>query len=296
MKTGISVGIYRNIGWSRLLSEILPGYCHHGAGPVPGTYLAWCRGNTRQHTQDEEKYIMVQNREGQRVPEVTFRTRQNGAWKDVTTKDLFVGKRVVVFSLPGAFTPTCSSSHVPRFNELAPAFNAAGVDAIVCVSVNDAFVMEAWAHDQRANHITFIPDGNGEFTEGMGMLVDKRDLGFGKRSWRYSMVVEDGVIKKMFIEPEVEGDPYEVSDADTMLRYLNPSAKMPSDIVLFTKPGCSHCARAKKLLDERKLAYEEIESTPRRLRAVSGKKSTPQVFIDGQYIGGADELLAYLER
>src|SRR5499427_4350978 len=127
---------------------------------------------------------MLENREGQKIPQVTFRTRRGGDWKNVTTDDVFKGKTVVVFSLPGAFTPPCSSTHLPRYNELAPAFFANGVDAIVCVSVNDTFVMNEWAKDQESGNIVLIPDGNGEFTEGMGMLVDKADLGFGKRSWR----------------------------------------------------------------------------------------------------------------
>ena len=101
------------------------------------------------------------------------------------------------------------------------------MDGIFCLSVNDAFVMNEWKQDQEAGNITLLPDGNGEFTAGMGMLVDKSDLGFGKRSWRYSMLVKDGVIEKMFIEPEREGDPLEVSDADTMLRYINPTAVAP---------------------------------------------------------------------
>src|SRR5690606_31476126 len=109
---------------------------------------------------------------------------------------------------PGAFTPTCSSEHLPRYKELAPVFQREGVDSVICLAVNDPFVMNVWAVDQRAEHIVFIPDGNGEFTEGMGMLVDKNDLGLGKRSWRYSMLVKDGVIKKMFIEPEEPGDPF----------------------------------------------------------------------------------------
>src|SRR3954466_14646425 len=157
---------------------------------------------------------MLQNREGQRVPEVTFRVRENNEWKTVATRELFDGKTVVVFSLPGAFTPTCSSTHLPRYNELAPAFFASGVDSILCVSVNDAFVMNEWATGQEADNIIMVPDGNGEFTQGMGMLVDKADLGFGKRSWRYSMLVKDGVVQKMFIEPNKPSDPFEVSDAD----------------------------------------------------------------------------------
>lgn len=239
---------------------------------------------------------MLENQEGKRVPEVTFRTRKEGTWKDVTSQQIFAGKRVVVFALPGAFTPTCSTSHVPRYNELVPEFRKRGIDDIVCLSVNDAFVMDAWAQDQHAEQITFLPDGNGEFTEAIGMLVDKKVVGFGSRSWRYSMLVEDGVIQKMFIEPDVPGDPFLVSDADTMLKHLDPKAALPHDILLFTKPNCGHCARAKKLLGDRGWAYDEVAATPRRLRAVSGKGSTPQVFVDGEYIGGADELEAWLAK
>jgi glutathione-dependent peroxiredoxin len=168
---------------------------------------------------------MLTNREGQKIPDVTFRVRQNGNWADVTTNEIFAGKTVIVFSLPGAFTPTCSSTHVPGYNELASVFKENGVDEIVCVSVNDTFVMNEWAKDQNADHIRFLPDGNGEFTDGMGMLVDKTELGFGKRSWRYSMLVKDGLIDKMFIEPQEPGDPFKVSDAETMLRYINPEAQ-----------------------------------------------------------------------
>jgi len=238
----------------------------------------------------------MKNLEGQRVPDVTFRTRVDGQWKDVTSAEVFGGKKVVVLALPGAFTPTCSSSHVPRYNELLPAFRALGIDSVACVSVNDAFVMNEWAREQNAADIVFLPDGNADFTSGMGMLVDKRALGFGQRSWRYSMLVDDGVIVKMFIEPEVEGDPFQVSDADTMLRYLAPDAEAPKDVLLFTKAGCAHCRRAKQLLDEKGWAYDEVPATPRRLRAVSGKPTTPQVFIDGARIGGADELEALLGR
>ena len=128
----------------------------------------------------------MSNMEGKKVPQVTFRTRQGDQWVDVTSSELFDNKTVIVFSLPGAFTPTCSSSHLPRYNELAPVFKKYGVDDILVVSVNDTFVMNAWKEDEKADNITFVPDGNGEFTEGMGMLVGKEDLGFGKRSWRYS--------------------------------------------------------------------------------------------------------------
>ncbi|EYF03467.1 glutathione peroxidase [Chondromyces apiculatus] len=236
---------------------------------------------------------MFTSREGQRVPDVTLRVRQDGQWKDITTKELFGGKTVVVFALPGAFTPTCSTAHVPRYNELFPGFKAKGVDEIVCVSVNDSFVMDAWKQDQKADHITFVPDGNGVFSDAMGMLVDKANLGFGKRSWRYSMLVRDGVIEKQFIEPEVEGDPYEVSDADTMYKYIG--GQQQHDVLLFTKPGCSHCARAKRLLEENHLTYAELPSSPRILRALPGAHTTPQVFVDGKHLGGADELEQWLK-
>ncbi len=236
----------------------------------------------------------MKNLEGQRIPDVNFRTRVDGKWKDVSTRDVFAGKKVVVFALPGAFTPTCSSSHVPRYNELLPQFRAAGIDDVVCVSVNDAFVMDAWKIDQGADGVRFLPDGNGEFTTAMGMLVDKRGLGFGPRSWRYSMLVNDGVIEKMFIESEVEGDPFQVSDADTMLRHVAPGAEPPHDVLMITKPGCAYCAKAKKLLTARGWAYDEVPATPRRLRAVSRAATTPQVFVDGRYIGGADDLERYL--
>jgi peroxiredoxin/glutaredoxin len=238
---------------------------------------------------------MLKNLEGSRVPETLFQTRtEEGQWKDLTTRDVFAGRKVVVFALPGAFTPTCSSSHVPRYNELAPEFAARGIDDVVCISVNDAFVMNEWARDQKAERVRFLPDGNGDFTRAMGMLVDKASLGFGSRSWRYSMLVDDGVIKKMLIEPEVDGEPFQVSDADTMLRAIDPSARGPHDVVMFTRAGCSFCVKAKKMLDTRGVAYDEVAASPRRLRAVSGRSTTPQVFVDGAYVGGADELEKWL--
>ena len=241
---------------------------------------------------------MLRNREGQRVPDVTFRTRRGHEWVNRSSRDIFAGRTVVVFSLPGAFTPTCSSTHVPRYNQFAPAFRAQGVDEIVCISVNDAFVMNEWQEDQRALNVTFLPDGNGEFTSGMGMLVGKEDIGFGRRSWRYSMLVRDGVIEKMFIEPEEPGDPFKVSDADTMLNYLAPRAPKPLDVTVFTRKGCTHCSRAKALLDEADIPYEELtlnrEFSDSTLRAVAGESSVPQIFVNGARVGGADDLENWL--
>lgn len=199
------------------------------------------------------------DRTGQRIPSVVFHTRVGDSWKDVSTDDLFKGKKVVVFSLPGAFTPTCSSTHLPRYNELAKAFKENGIDSILCISVNDTFVMNAWAADEESDNIIMVPDGNGEFTEGMGMLVGKDNLGFGKRSWRYSMLVNDGKIEKMFIEPEKEGDPFEVGLAYEEI-VLGKDASIVS------------------------------------VRAITGKAIAPQVFIGGKYIGGSKDLEAYLAK
>jgi glutaredoxin-like protein len=242
----------------------------------------------------------MKNSEGTKVPQVTFKTRTANAWQDITSSQLFDNKNVIVFALPGAFTPTCSTTHLPRYDELAPVFKANGIDDIICISVNDAFVMNAWSANQHAKHITFIPDGNGEFSKAMDMLVEKNDLGFGNRSWRYSMLVKNGVIDKMFIEPEKPGDPFEVSDADTMLKYINPSTKAPLRISLFTKAGCSHCTRAKDALNECSLSYEEVKlgtdgMSLCTLQAVTGKTTTPQVYVEGKHIGGADELVAWLK-
>ena len=166
--------------------------------------------------------------EGREVPKVVFKTRaeDNGDydWKDVSSNDLFQGKKVVLFALPGAFTPTCSSTHLPGYESSYDDIKALGVDEVYCLSVNDAFVMNQWAKDQGVKNVKLIPDGSGDFTRGMEMMVKKDNLGFGERSWRYSMYVEDGEIKKMFVEEgfsdDFEDDPFEVSDANTMMEYL----------------------------------------------------------------------------
>lgn len=174
----------------------------------------------------------------EKVPNVTFRTRVRDEsvegpnpyrWQDRTTEDIFGGKRVVLFALPGAFTPTCSSTHLPRYEELYEEMKSLGVDEVICLSVNDAFVMFQWAKSQGIQKVFMLPDGNGEFSRKMGMLVNKDNLGFGMRSWRYSMVVDDRKIEKMFIEPDFDDncpmDPFEVSDADTMMAYLKEAKK-----------------------------------------------------------------------
>lgn len=241
---------------------------------------------------------MFDNRTGQQVPQVTFHTRHNHEWIDVTSDEIFKGRTIVVFALPGAFTPTCSSTHVPRYNQLAPLLRQHGVDEVVCISVNDPFVMNEWRSEQKADNVRFLPDGNGDFTRGMGMLVAKNELGFGDRSWRYSMLVKDGVIEKMFIEPDAPGDPFEVSDADTMLAYVAPDVARPLDVTVFSRAGCPYCTRAKGLLHDAGISFEELllnrdfsEST---IRAVSGMSTVPQVFVNGEHIGGSEDLENWL--
>lgn len=243
---------------------------------------------------------MFENREGRRVPDVTFQVREGHEWAPVTSDELFRGKTVVVFALPGAFTPTCSSSHVPRFNQLAPQLRANGVDEILCISVNDPFVMNEWQKSQKADEIRFIPDGNGSFTAAMGMLIDKDELGFGKRSWRYSMLVKDGVIEKMFIESETPGDPFDVSDADTMLGYIAPNAGKPLDVTVMSRDGCPFCVSAKAALRSAGIDFEELilnrDYTDTSLRAISGSTSVPQIFANGNHIGGAESLETWLSE
>lgn len=240
----------------------------------------------------------LQNKEGQPVPRMVFKIRDEGDWHLRSTNSIFNGRTVVVFALPGAFTPTCSSTHLPRYEELADTFKENGVDEIVCVSVNDTFVMNAWGVDQGVNKVTLLPDGNGDFTRGMGMLVDKTELGFGERSWRYSMLVKDGMVEKMFIEPDVEGDPFEVSDADTMLNHVNAEATKPEAISVFTKLGCPFCAKVKSMLKSKGMKFEEItlskETSTVSLKAITGHDTVPQVYIGGQRIGGSEDLETFL--
>lgn len=168
------------------------------------------------------------------IPEVTFRTRVRDEsiggdnpfrWQDVTSRDIFKGKNVVVFALPGAFTPTCTNAHLPGYEAKYDELKNKGIDEVYCLSVNDAFTMFQWAKYLKVEKVKMLPDGNGDFTRLMGMLVKKENVGFGLRSWRYSMHVVDGEIKQMFIEPglmdDSPDDPFEISDVDTMLNYLS---------------------------------------------------------------------------
>ena len=158
------------------------------------------------------------------VPHVNFRVRELGDWVDTNTDTYFKGKKVLVFSLPGAFTPTCSNQQLPGYEKQADVFKAHGIDEIYCVSVNDSFVMNAWAADQKLENVKVIPDGNGQFTQEMGMLCQKRDKCFGERSWRYAMIVNDGEIEQLFVEPgkkdDSAEDPYGMSSPENVLKYL----------------------------------------------------------------------------
>lgn len=239
------------------------------------------------------------SREKQPVPELTIRVLRDGEWATLSTRELFAGRNVVLFALPGAFTPTCSSMHLPRYDELAPAFRERGIDEVVCLSVNDPYVMEEWGRDQGCRNVTLLPDGNGAFTEAMGMLVDKSDLNFGKRSWRYSMLVRNGIIEKMFIEPQKPDDPFEVSDADTMLEYLAPDSSKPDQVALLTKEGCPFCAKAKRRLEEAGIDYVGIPLPnavrSRALGAIAGAHTVPQVFVNGRLLGDSEQLERWLQ-
>jgi len=168
-----------------------------------------------------------------KVPNIVFKTRVRDEsvegpnpfrWQDFSSDQIFGGKKIVVFALPGAFTPTCSNSHLPGYEAGYEDFKALGVDEIYCLSVNDAFTMFQWGIHQGVEKVKLLPDGSGEFSRLMGMLVRKDNLGFGERSWRYSMLVEDGEITALFEEEgkcdNSSSDPFQVSDANTMLTFL----------------------------------------------------------------------------
>jgi peroxiredoxin len=172
---------------------------------------------------------VTMRKEGYQIAQVEFVFRESGEFVTRTTEDLFNGKRVVIFSLPGAFTPTCSAYQLPGFEEKYNDFLGLGIDDIYCVSVNDGFVMNAWAQDQNIKNVKLIPDGNAYFTRSMGMLVRKSNLGFGERSWRYAAVVNNGIIEKLFVEDgqrdNADSDPYEVTTPENVLNYLTLSQK-----------------------------------------------------------------------
>jgi thioredoxin-dependent peroxiredoxin len=179
--------------------------------------------------------MMMINRQ---VPEVTFKTRVRDEtvdgpnpfrWQDVQSSDILKGKRVVMFGLPGAFTPTCSSKQCPGYEQAFGEMQHYGVDDLYCISVNDAFVMFQWAKSLGLRNVKMLPDGNADLTRRLGMLIDKRHLGFGQRSWRYAMIVDDGKIVAWFEEPGIndageDNDPYEVSTPENVLDWLKAQA------------------------------------------------------------------------
>ena len=171
-------------------------------------------------------------KEGYQVPQVDFIFRESGEFVTRKSTELFDGKRVVIFSLPGAFTPTCSAYQLPGFEERYDDFLGLGIDDIYCISVNDGFVMNSWAQDQNIKNVKLIPDGNAYFTRSMGQLVTKTNLGFGERSWRYAAVVNNGIIEKLFEESgkrdNADSDPYEATTPEAVLEYVKSTVKEPS--------------------------------------------------------------------
>jgi peroxiredoxin len=168
-------------------------------------------------------------KEGYQIPQVEFVFRENGEFVNRTSSELFDGKRVIIFSLPGAFTPTCSAYQLPGFEEKYEDFQALGIDEIYCISVNDGFVMNAWAQDQNIKNVKLIPDGNAYFTRSMGQLIAKTNLGFGERSWRYAVVVNDRIIEKLFVEvgqrDNADTDPYEETTTEKVYEYVKSTVR-----------------------------------------------------------------------
>ena len=228
----------------------------------------------------------MEDRTGHRVPSVTFNIRQNFHWVSRNTEYFFKNKRVVVFALPGAFTPVCSSLHLPSYNDLYDSLRANGVDDVYCLAVNDGFVLEAWKKAEKADKITMLPDVDGEFSSRLGFLVDKGEQCLGNRSWRYAMVVDDQVIEKMFIEPPERGpDPYGESSAETVLHYLNPAAALPRSVTAFLKHDCLDCEEMKAMLRRYRIPFEELylndNFTIKTVKALSGSSYLPQIFVNG---------------
>ena len=192
-------------------------------------------GKTKKRVSSSKKTkkCSLTKSEGSQVPKVVFRTRVRDPkmkaenkfrWKNLSSNAVFKGKRIAILALPGAYTPTCSSTHLPGYERNYDKLRKNGIDEVYVLSVNDAFVMFNWCKKMKIKKVKFLPDGNGDFTRKMGAMVKKNNLGFGDRSWRYSMIVNDGKIEKLFTEDGKRNncptDPFRVSDAETMLKYL----------------------------------------------------------------------------
>jgi len=231
---------------------------------------------------------------GRPFPDVTLRLADPPHEK-IGSRAFVAGERVALIGLPGAFTPTCTGLHVPRFEELADDLADAGVERILCTAVNDAFVMDAWRRALGTTRIEYAGDGNGDLHRELGLLRDMREDGMGERARRYTMLIRDGTIERAWIEPDEEGDPFEVTTADVMLQYLRPEAH-PLDVMVFTRPDCAWSRRALQALDAAHIPYRTAEVGPRGLRGVAGSQTTPQVFVGGQHIGGCEDLEAWLRK
>lgn len=237
---------------------------------------------------------MKQDLLGKYVPNVSFKIRENSKFIERSSSELFKSKRVIVFALPGAFTLVCSLIHLPEYEEYYDLFKANGIDDIYCLAVNDGFVMEEWAKMNKVNKVKMLPDVQAEFTKSLGMEVTKEEL--GTRSWRYAMIVDDGVIESVFIEPSLQS--ISRSRAKTVLKHLNPDVDFPLNITIFTLEGCPHCAKAKEMMVSKELFFNEKvfakDYNLNDLKALTGKTAVPEVFINGRLIGGCEELASFL--
>lgn len=187
-----------------------------------------------KNNKEQVKVEVTMRKEGYEVPQVQFVLRQSGEFVTRTSAELFNDKRVVIFSLPGAFTPTCSAYQLPGFEEKFEDFQALGIDEIYCISVNDGFVMNAWKKSLGIEKVKLIPDGNAYFTRSMGYLVNKSNLGFGERSWRYAAVIDNGIIEKLFVEngqrDNADSDPYEESTPEAVLEYVKSTVRETTSV------------------------------------------------------------------
>ncbi len=227
--------------------------------------------------------------EGSQVPSCVFKSKKRSiVLLDISTDKIFKGKKVVFFALPGAFTPTCTIEQLPRYEQLARLFKQNGIDEVVCLAVNDPFIMDKLGEDMHINEVRMVADGNAEFTKAMGMDINLGAAGLGIRSRRYSMYVEDGVIKKLFVEDDANPTGLSVSDADTMYKYLFPGKPAVPNIALIIQPGCPDCAKMKLMLEEAGLPYEQLrygyEVFGSMMKAITNEITFPQVFIDGKHI------------
>jgi peroxiredoxin/glutaredoxin len=233
-----------------------------------------------------------------RVPSAELAELRQGRVQHFRSDALFADRRVILFALPGAFTPTCSTAHVPGYLARLNDFRDSGADEVVCLSVNDPYVMDAWQRAEKAQGIRFVSDWQAGFTRAMGLAVTNDDKGLGIRSRRYSMLVDEGTIKLIFIEEDRPDDPFEVSDAETMWRSWRPNQKGRGSAFMFGRHGCPYCARAEEVLNRHGIAHDTVylgESlTMLGVQAATGATTLPQVFIEGKLVGGAEQLAKYL--